>query len=825
MKVAKLFLIFLIFIISIPHPEAALADFVEIHGYVRDIEGKPVKGVCLVALGPKPPWVEYGEASTDAEGHYVISLDRPKRLEFPISYKGRPIYEAYEIHVEWSSKAGIWIPTWCVVDTEKRNSVEQDFILRPAGVLKLEAYSPNGTLIERFSGEEVFPVYTTDFYWRLTKSGFAPEGGMIALELKTEHVVNFPWDALGFGRVVLRADNGGEGFILTRQGETVIINLNYELARTECRLLRQSYERYLGEGYVFSKDLSLNIQSAWELLQKADSMADDAPKAHFADSCLNRTLWAAESLELEKARQDIEKYRKGSATLQLVDKNGMPMDGLDITITQITHDFLFGALWDCVWGFDLKAYKLLMETGINGALFPFVWPDTEPSLGEYTVERLIPLSDIDRLRKMGIRVGGEDLIALEGSSLTWDTGIWNLTFERLVNKVYEHANKVASTYSDYVDYWIAIHNPHMEYNPLGFTKEQIIDVFRTGVAAVRSADHASQILLMFDDPGSEFAAYFQYMNDDRFTVDPYTFISRLNDYRIDHDGIALSFMYGSLWEIVGTDIKLKGAAQPRPFRDLGSISRILDWYSTLSEPIRITQFNAPGSFTSNWGYWHRRSWDEELKTEWIEKFYTIAFSKPLVGEITYYFAQDQDYQKSNLGLIDVRYSPRESFYALKRLITENWTTRLHMRTDANGQVEFKGFAGDYNITVSTKDSTMNFTVHVYEGARNIYTLNLGKGKAERAIAQAEEAVSRAKTEGRTIYLDRAKNLLEDARKALIEENYTQAILLAEEANRAADLAVTWLVIPVIIAFAGVVLSGSVILYRRVRARKRKPSVF
>jgi len=84
-------------------------------------------------------------------------------------------------------------------------------------------------------------------------------------------------------------------------------------------------------------------------------------------------------------------------------------------------------------------------------------------------------------------------------------------------------------------------------------------------------------------------------------------------------------------------------------------------------------------------------------------------------------------------------------------------------------------------------------------------------------------VSKAKAEGRTIYLDRAESLLEDARKALVEENCTQAIVLAEESERAADLAVTWLVIPAIMAFAGGILSGSAILFRRVRARKRKPS--
>jgi len=131
--------------------------------------------------------------------------------------------------------------------------------------------------------------------------------------------------------------------------------------------------------------------------------------------------------------------------------------------------------------------------------------------------------------------------------------------------------------------------------------------------------------------------------------------------------------------------------------------RFLDLIPNKNLSTHVTQFNAPGNFTSNLGYWHKRSWDEKLKTEWIEKFYTVAFSKPVVREIIYYNVIDQSYQTANRGLIDVNYSLRESFYALKTLIKEKWTTRLRMKTDANGLLEFRGFAGDYNITVSAKD--------------------------------------------------------------------------------------------------------------------------
>ena len=828
MKVAGFLLITVIFIMPISRYESVLADFVEIHGYVCDTKGNPVKGVFVIANSFAPPWVDYGYAITDAGGHYVLSFDRPKRLDVAQpSHKGLPIYEGCRIMVAWNSKE--WLPiTDHIISTENRSSIEQNFNLGPAGTVKLEAYGSNGTLIEEFpTGMDVeypaFPAYTTDLYWRVTRGVFCHDRGTFMLDLNTPQVLNLPWTMPGFGHVILRADNGGEGFTLTRQGETITINLNYELARTECRLLKESYQKCLSEGYIFSKDVCLNIQSAWEVLLKANSMASDVHKAHFADLCLNRTLWAAESLELEKALQDIEKYRKGNAILQLVDGNGKPMDGVDIGATQITHDFLFGAALD---GFlDLRAYGRFMEAGMNYGLLGLYWWNTERTLGQYNFNQNPP-ADVELLRNMGFHFGSQALIILEPGPQSWDTGLVNLSFEQLKSRIYEHVHKLVNTYSDYIDYWTIIGNPHYESDSLGFTREQMIDLIKAGVTAVKSADPTSKILIIFDDPGCDKAAIF-YQAGDEYTLDPYTFFSCLDEYGIDRDGMVLCIEYGSLYEFpsVGT-FGLFGLRVPHSFMDLASISRILDWYCTLSAPIHI-QFHVPGNFTSNLGYWHSRSWDEALQAEWVEKFYTIAFSKPWMREITYFYALDEDYMKADRGLLNVSYFPRQSFYALKKLITEDWTTRLHMRTDANGQVEFRGFAGDYNITVSTKNFTANFTIHVNEQSSNTYTINLGgpiaRSKAEQAVAQAGEVVSRAKAEGRTIYLDRAENLLEDARKALIEENYTQAILLAGEANRAANNAVTWLVVPATIVFALGILSITAILYRRVRAKRRKPA--
>jgi hypothetical protein len=168
-------------------------------------------------------------------------------------------------------------------------------------------------------------------------------------------------------------------------------------------------------------------------------------------------------------------------------------------------------------------------------------------------------------------------------------------------------------------------------------------------------------------------------------------------------------------------------------------------------------------------------------------------------------------------------------------MTEDWATRLVAKTDENGQVMFRGFAGNYTVTIRTENGLINSAIHVDEQASQAYTIKIGqspttttiqssttavgKAEAEQAVAKAAGAISKAKTEGRMILLDRAESLLRDSQKALSEENYGQARVLAEEANRAADRAVTWLVIPVVVAFAGAAVS--VVLLLRKRGEKNK----
>jgi len=66
------------------------------------------------------------------------------------------------------------------------------------------------------------------------------------------------------------------------------------------------------------------------------------------------------------------------------------------------------------------------------------------------------------------------------------------------------------------------------------------------------------------------------------------------------------------------------------------------------------------------------------------------------------------------GLLHADLSPKPAYLALKELI-DSWTTSGNGTTDDNGELFFRGFAGDYDVTVETVDGrSLEARIHINE---------------------------------------------------------------------------------------------------------------
>ena len=81
---------------------------------------------------------------------------------------------------------------------------------------------------------------------------------------------------------------------------------------------------------------------------------------------------------LAKARENIEKYRKGDATILFVDEKGKPVKNVQVEINQVFQDFLFGNIaWELTGmvedQYKIDVFKERFKALFNFAIIPFYW--------------------------------------------------------------------------------------------------------------------------------------------------------------------------------------------------------------------------------------------------------------------------------------------------------------------------------------------------------------------------------------------------------------------------------------------------------------------
>lgn len=158
--------------------------------------------------------------------------------------------------------------------------------------------------------------------------------------------------------------------------------------------------------------------------------------------------------------------------------------------------------------------------------------------------------------------------------------------------------------------------------------------------------------------------------------------------------------------------KEKYLEETRKLYDLRQLFRTLDNYSRFGKEIQITEVTIP-AFTMEEA-------DEQSQADVIERLYSLWFSYPNVSQIVYWNLVDgyaafttpgdmeggENYYRGGLLRFDL--SEKPAYKRLRHLIKEVWTTDEELVADKNGTVNFRGFYGEYEVTVDGKTYRVNF---------------------------------------------------------------------------------------------------------------------
>lgn len=372
----------------------------------------------------------------------------------------------------------------------------------------------------------------------------------------------------------------------------------------------------------------------------------------------------------------IEKNRKSDAVVQVVDPSGRPIPGARVTIVQTSHEFLFGCN---IYGFDHSrteaqnaAYKERFAGLFNYATVGFYWRSYEPRRGRPRY------AETDKIvawcAEHGIRMKGHPLLWGDENGIPlWSKGQPASEVQR------DRVRAIMTRYRGKIGFYEVVNEPSHLATP------RIDEPYRWA----READPAAYLIV--------------------------------NDYHVLADGAPRFFRL--LKRAIEDGVPFDGigiqAHEPRTMRfPLDRVRSVLDRYATLGKELHITEFTPASNGERITGSHLKGVWDEAAQADYAEKFYRVCFAHPALRGITWWDLSDQHSWLKGGGMLHADMTPKPVYERLRKLIREEWTTRLETQTDAAGRLALRGFLGGYQLSVKTDGKTLEGTFTIRKGAPN-----------------------------------------------------------------------------------------------------------
>jgi endo-1,4-beta-xylanase len=427
---------------------------------------------------------------------------------------------------------------------------------------------------------------------------------------------------------------------------------------------------------------------------------------------LSQDIRKTEEKLMKQAEENIEKFRKGDVSIQFKSRDGKAISNVKVSISQKSHDFLFGCIiFDLIGGentYKPVLFKERYKKIFNLAVFPFYWPSYEQHQGFTRWQDMIPV--IEWCKANGITTKGHPLVwATESGTPQWLTRYTTAETEELLKS---RVINLTSGFSDKIELWDVVNEP-INVKTWKHKIQNFNDTNDWGVTDTISliADYVEKAL-QWAHKGNPDATLM------------------INEYRTLAD-IGVRKRYDDLLsELKKRNAPLSGigiqAHEPRQewFSPV-EVWKTFDQYQRFGYPIHITEFHPQSSGVPITGNWRTGSWTPEAQTEFTEQFVKLCFGHPAVVSINWWGFSDRNIWLPGGGLVDEEYNPKPVYKMLDKLINETWKTNVTLQTDNQGIVSFRGFYGEYEISIVTAEGKkINYTVHVNKNEENKWSFIL-----------------------------------------------------------------------------------------------------
>ncbi|MFP7760600.1 endo-1,4-beta-xylanase [Marisediminicola sp. LYQ85] len=401
---------------------------------------------------------------------------------------------------------------------------------------------------------------------------------------------------------------------------------------------------------------------------------------------------------------DSVRHRVVDATVTVVSPDGTPLADTDVVVEQSGHAFAFGNI-----GFDfiplangetepvpgrvidadialLPRLADLWLDVFNTATLPFYWGRFEPDRGKPDTARLLATAQWFADRG----------VALKGHPLVWHTvtAPWLLELEpdEIERVQRERIRREVGDFRGLVDTWDAINEvvimPVFEAEDNGITK------------LAKHLGRIPMIRLAFEEARAANPSVTLLLNDFDLSERYEDLLDEVLGAGIQIDAIGLqTHMHQGYW---GEDTML---ATVDKFARFGlplhmTESTILSGDLMPPEIVDLNDYQVD--------HWPSTPEGEERQADEIVRHYRSLMTHPAVEAITYWGLSDSgSWLGAPVGFVRADGSTKPSYDALRSLVKEEWwMPQTTLRTDADGRVPVRGFAGDYRVSARGAETTV-----------------------------------------------------------------------------------------------------------------------
>ncbi len=379
----------------------------------------------------------------------------------------------------------------------------------------------------------------------------------------------------------------------------------------------------------------------------------------------------------DDANNRIEQFRKRNAQITVVDMNGQPVQDITVQIEQVNHSFAFGAALSYSNVLSNTIYKNFVLSHFNWAVCEneTKWGSNEATrdVETYTQADYI----YNWCNNNGIKMRGHCIFweQVNSNFPTWLDALSYATYPTpsdLLSEVDERLNSAVTHYKDKFHNWDVDNEMTSEATPFFTT--------RLGSAGIVHMFNASKAIdsncgmFMNEYSGNSFGSY-----------SSTNYVNRANSL----------ISQGATIDGYGIQAHVN-----TPFNPQSYWTNVLKPLGVLGKPIWATEFDTDATT------------DTARATD-LYNFYLICFSDPNVAGImqwgfmvgTTWRASGQWGIVSSTGVLNAAGVAYE-------VLLNRWTTNDANYTNSGGNVNFRGFHGSYEITLSAPGQTTE--VHAIE---------------------------------------------------------------------------------------------------------------